>query len=242
MHSDERLAGKSKAEAHALLNHERELFQKSFKLFDNELEAQGRAKQDQKKLFELRSMGAGRTQDLSDTDDSALFPHHEKATIASHHSQPKAIVKAMRPLWGTRKWPSYYKNVLADKSSFSVDAPKHVAKRADARLDHGDDDKAIDQKGSTVQRCSLGKPCINMARVPHAAESARGNNNNMQPHEYPAGHDPARYARREQEKPQSGPMREAHGSETRGRMQQMWQEIPTHPSLKVVFLECDVQN
>ena len=156
--SDERLAGKSKAEAHMLLNKERELFQKSFKLFDNELEAQRHAKQEQKKLFELRSMGnVARTQELSDTDDSALYPHSAKAEAA--HPQ-EDNVKAKRPLWGARKWPSYYDNPLEDNSLFSADAPKQVAKRADAKLDRGDDDRAIDHnKGTTVPRCSMDEPC-----------------------------------------------------------------------------------
>jgi hypothetical protein len=249
---DEQLAGKSKADAHTLLNKERELFQKSFKLFDNELAAQSKAKQEQKKLFELKSMGnAAKTQELSDTDDSALYPHNNNDKAASsslHASANHAAEKAKRPLWGSRKWPSYYDNALAAKSAFSVDAPKKQAKQADAHLDSGDDDKAIDGKGRTTQRCSMDNPCLDKSRVPHAPKTANSQRTVMQPHEYMAGHDPAKYytqaevARQqqlqEQEQQQhAGPVREAHGYEKRGRIQQMWEEIPKHPSLKVGSLQ-----
>ncbi len=255
---DERLAGKSKAEAHTLLNQERELFQKSFKLFDNQLEAQSKAKQEQKKLFELSSMGnVAKTQELSDTDDSALYPHsNNKAAsssslhAAAHHNL--AGQKPKRPLWGSRKWPSYYDNVLTGKKAFSVDAPKKPAKQADAHLDAGDDDKAIDAKGTTRQRCSMDSPCLDKSRVPHAPKTANSQRTVMQPHEYMAGHDPAKYSiqqeevarqqqlqeQQQQQQQNAGPERQAQGYEKRGRMQQMWEQIPKHPSLKVGSLLC----
>jgi hypothetical protein len=69
-------------------------------------------------------------------DDKAeliSFDQVQKMSKAARHK---------RPLWGKRKWPSYYHNVLGNNDVFTVDEPKHPIRD----LDFGDDDSAIEAK------------------------------------------------------------------------------------------------
>ena len=69
-------------------------------------------------------------------DDKAeliSFDNVQKMSKAARHK---------RPLWGKRKWPSYYHNVLGNNDVFLADEPKHPVHN----LDIGDDDSAIESK------------------------------------------------------------------------------------------------
>jgi hypothetical protein len=66
----------------------------------------------------------------------------DKAELTSFHQVQKMTKAARhkRPLWGKRKWPSYYQNVLASSNVFTADEPKHPVRNLDA----GDDDSPIE--------------------------------------------------------------------------------------------------
>jgi hypothetical protein len=69
-------------------------------------------------------------------DDKAeliSFDQVQKMSKAARHK---------RPLWGKRKWPTYYHNVLGGKDVFTADEPKHPLRN----LDVGDDDLSIEAK------------------------------------------------------------------------------------------------
>ncbi len=66
-----------------------------------------------------------------DKTELTTFHQVQKMTKAARHK---------RPLWGSRKWPSYYQNVLASNDVFTADEPKHPVRN----LDVGDDDSSIE--------------------------------------------------------------------------------------------------
>ena len=76
----------------------------------------------------------------------AKYLAKERASDKAEHKAFKLVqklsktVRSKRPLWGRRKWPSYYSNVFTSKDAFSADEPKHHVKF----LDVGDDDESID--------------------------------------------------------------------------------------------------
>ena len=88
------------------------------------------------------------------------------------------IFRHKRPLWGKRKWPSYYANVFTSKDAFSADEPKHPIHN----FDQGDDDGSIDsvrslaQKRSFHQKRSLSKKAVfrkEPARAHFVTDSAK---------------------------------------------------------------------
>ena len=73
-----------------------------------------------------------------------VSPSKHTATAAETAADRAAEKRLERPLWGSRKWPSYYDNALTDKGSkklFAADEPSHPAPRI---LEMGDDNQAFD--------------------------------------------------------------------------------------------------
>lgn len=210
---DERLAGRSKAQAHELLDQERELFAQSFKHFDRELEVNRLVRRDRGKIRALK----GRAVELSDETHATVSLKQESpaapATAGKAKPRPAKAAQSKRPLWGSRKWPSYYANALDEKKVFAADSPRAAAAKADAEIESGDDDRSIDQSG-TPERCTFEKPCSTKA---HAAKAHvtkaqalwRRQQVTREPHEYPAG------------------------QEQLGSQAEMLKNLPTHPSLQV---------
>ena len=168
----EKAAGKDKAAAKALLNKERKLFEKSYQMVDKEAKAQARvARRDEQLATEKREVR--RIQDhehvvaeLPHQQQQALreaqqqaqqqqaaasaakslpgFPSARQAESAEQQADRKAEARKKRPLWGDRKWPSYYDNALTDPGSkklFEADEPTHPAPRL---MEMGDDNQAFD--------------------------------------------------------------------------------------------------
>jgi hypothetical protein len=71
------------------------------------------------------------------------------------------VMRHKRPLWGRRKWPSYYANVFTSKDAFTADEPKHPI----LDLDRGDDDGPIDSalKATDVRRVRGTRPSAKRA-------------------------------------------------------------------------------
>ena len=161
-------ASEDKAKAKMLLNHERKLFEKSFHMVDREAKAQTKIDRkthemavEKRKVRHIRDhehVVAEEPQQQAEAQQQAReqaqehaaarklpgFPSERKALSAEQKADIKAEAKLKRPLWGDRKWPSYYDNALTDAGSqklFTADQPSHPAPRL---MQSGDDNQAFD--------------------------------------------------------------------------------------------------
>jgi len=170
---EEKAANEDKAAAKMLLNQERKLFEKSFDMVNKEAKAQTEAHRADQKLTGLRKrennvqdrehlaveVQQQQKQTLQQAEEQAeqqsakkpsqqanAHPHASTSSrIEREESADKtAEARLKRPLWGDRKWPSYYDNALTDPGSqklFKADEPSHPAPR---QLEMGDDNQAFD--------------------------------------------------------------------------------------------------
>ena len=193
-----------------MMDSERELFTKSLKLFKREVRAEDLVRHDKGVVHELMIKEPARPETLMDHATVSLSQMQRSEEHAAAATKPAAAAvssshptKSKRPLWGARKWPSYYDNVLRNKNgSFKADAPTHT----DAALDRGDDDQAIESDKApqgTQERCTMDSPCLHASRVPSAPEERKG---------------------------PSGPA--VGAASKRGRVQSMWQQVPAQPSVQ----------
>ena len=157
--ANEKAAGKDKVAAKALLDQERALFEKSYQMLDKEAKAQVQvARRNEELDAEKRKVRHIRDHEHVVSE----LPHQEqqaqrhaqqqaqqqqqqqkeqqkeqqhaaaKAQSAEQQADKKAEARSKRPLWGDRKWPSYYDNALTDPGSeklFDADKPSHPAPR-----------------------------------------------------------------------------------------------------------------
>jgi len=165
---DVKRASEDKAKAKMLLNQERKLFEKSFQMVDKEAKAQTKIdRKDQQMALERRKErhikdrehvvieephqqhqailhAKEQAQEQAQAHKLPGFPSEGQAQIAEQKADSKAEARLKRPLWGDRKWPSYYDNALTDPGSqklFIADEPLHPAPR---QLERGDDNEAFD--------------------------------------------------------------------------------------------------
>jgi hypothetical protein len=156
---DEKKAAESREAAKQLLASEESARKRSIDLFRREAEAKDSEKREAGSVRELRGEEETRlvmehgTVSLKVLDPASSTAPADKAAVekklaaggvhAKGGKQAKKGQAAKRPLWGSRRWPSYYYNPLsARKGSFSADAPT----RRERSLDRGDDDTAIDSR------------------------------------------------------------------------------------------------
>lgn len=157
--ADEKAAGKDKVAAKALLNKERVLFEQSYQMLDKEAKAQAQVArrnaefdaekrevrhirdhehvvselphQEQQARRHAQQQARQQQQDVAKAEKPGT-PSTDQAESAEQHADTKAEARSKRPLWGNRKWPSYYDNALTDSGSeklFDADKPSHPAPR-----------------------------------------------------------------------------------------------------------------
>jgi hypothetical protein len=162
---DEKRADEDKVKAKALLNQERKLFEKSFAMVDQEAKAQAKVdrknselaaeRKKQRHIKDREKVVVEEPQQYQHTIREAQQQSRRQEEATQNHAQQAqnqmlsveqkadetAEERLKRPLWGNRKWPSYYDNALTDPGSeklFKADEPSHPAPR---QLEMGDDNQ-----------------------------------------------------------------------------------------------------